>query len=261
MGTPRYRQLTPPGPALSARSYLEPLALRGRGEHRGRPYTIANFVSSADGRATVGEDSRALSSAADRELFYTLRERADAVLAGPRTLAAERYKRLLPDAARRDRRLASGLPAEPLLVTISRSGRLPLQIPLFAQAGARALVFSPAPAVAARLAATVAHAPLTTLPATLQSLRSEHGVGLLLCEGGPTLFGALLRAGLIDELFLTLAPRLSGGAPGPAVVSGPPPEPPAQARLAAVLEHDGTLFLRYRLRPGRAGLRASGAEP
>ena len=62
---------------------------------------------------------------------------------------------------------------------------------------------------------------------------------------GPTLFGALLRAGLVDELFLTLAPSLVGGASGPAVVSGPPPEGPVGVELAGALERDGTLFLRY----------------
>ena len=64
------------------------------------------------------------------------------------------------------------------------------------------------------------------LDAVLHTLRRDHGVETLLCEGGPTLFGALLRAGLVDELFLTLAPSLVGGASGPAVVSGPPPEVP-----------------------------------
>jgi riboflavin biosynthesis pyrimidine reductase len=79
----------------------------------------------------------------------------------------------------------------------------------------------------------------------LRSLR-EEGVRALLCEGGPTLHGALELAGLVDELFLTIAPKLSGG-DAPRIV---------EARLAGVhelqllwlLEHDGELFARYRQR-------------
>ena len=48
---------------------------------------------------------------------------------------------------------------------------------------------------------------------------------ILLCEGGPTLLGALVRERLVDELFLTLAPRLVGGASGPGLYPVPPPTP------------------------------------
>jgi riboflavin biosynthesis pyrimidine reductase len=197
-----------------------------------RPYVIANFVASVDGHTTVEAQSRRLSGAGDRELFYALRERVDAVLVGPNTLAAEHYKRMLPAPERRERRIAAARPAEPLAVTVSRSGHVDRDIPLFADAPDRTLVFEGADA---------------DLGQVLRTLSHDHGVEIVLCEGGPTLFGALLAAGLVDELFLTLAPMLVGGASGPAVVSGPPPEAPAGLTLAAVLERDGTLFLRYRL--------------
>lgn len=207
---------------------MHTLELGGRSTTAERPYVIANFVMSADGHTTAGKDSRRLSGPADRELFYALRERVDAVLVGTRTLAAERYKRMLPQAERRERRAAAGRTPEPLAVTVTRSGQVPRDIPLFEQEGV--LVLS-----------------RVTLRDALATLRHQRGVETLLCEGGPTLFGALLQAQLVDELFLTLAPTLTGGAPGPAVVSGPPPEAPRQLELAAALEHDGTLFLRYRL--------------
>lgn len=251
MDTTPYRQLVPRGADTDALAHVRALAWpepAGGGE---RPYTLVNFVTSLDGHSTIGSDSRGLSGGADRELFYALRERADAVLVGPGTLAAERYKRMLPARERRARRLLEGRPAEPLLVTVSRSGRVALDLPLFNEPEARVLTFAPAPPVAARLAATVAQAPPAPLDAVLRTLRRDHGVRLLVCEGGPTLFGALLAAGLADELWLTLAPLLAGGASGPAVVSGPPPEGPAQATLMGVLEHSGTLFLRYSLRAAR----------
>ena len=80
------------------------------------------------------------------------------------------------------------------------------------------------------------------LPALLRSLR-EEGVKALLCEGGPTLHGALQAAGLVDELFLTIAPKLVGGI-APRILEGDLPglEP---LELAWLLEEDGELFARY----------------
>ncbi len=227
METPLYRRWLPSGTSINARSYLQSLQLRRK--EMDRPYVIANFVSSLDGHATVEGNSRRLSTPGDRAMFYALRERVDCVLVGPKTLAAEHYKRMLPDEERRSWRLGMGRPAEPLAVTISRSGNLPLDIPLFADAPDRVLALGD-----------------VALPDALRKLRQEQSVESLLCEGGPTLFGALMREGLVDELFITLAPDLIGGVSGPAVVSGPPPEVPPELRLVGALEHGGALFLRYR---------------
>jgi riboflavin biosynthesis pyrimidine reductase len=81
------------------------------------------------------------------------------------------------------------------------------------------------------------------LPALLRSLHGD-GVRALLCEGGPTLHGALQAAGLVDELFLTIAPKLVGGI-APRILEGDLPgmEP---LELAWLLEQDGELFARYR---------------
>jgi riboflavin biosynthesis pyrimidine reductase len=80
------------------------------------------------------------------------------------------------------------------------------------------------------------------LPALLRSLHGE-GVKALLCEGGPTLHGALQTAGLVDDLFLTIAPKLVGGI-APRILEGDLPgvEP---LELAWLLEEDGELFARY----------------
>jgi riboflavin biosynthesis pyrimidine reductase len=81
------------------------------------------------------------------------------------------------------------------------------------------------------------------LTALLRSLR-EEGVRALLCEGGPTLHGALQALGLVDELFLTIAPKLVGGE-APRIVEGTLPET-TELELAWLLEQDGELFARYR---------------
>jgi riboflavin biosynthesis pyrimidine reductase len=81
------------------------------------------------------------------------------------------------------------------------------------------------------------------LPALLRSLR-EEGVGALLCEGGPTLHAALQAERLVDELFLTIAPKLSGGA-APRILEGALPEG-IELELAWLLAEQSELFARYR---------------
>jgi riboflavin biosynthesis pyrimidine reductase len=80
----------------------------------------------------------------------------------------------------------------------------------------------------------------------LERLRSEFGVRSILCEGGPSLNESLIAEGLVDELFLSLAPKLAGGPPLTLLTGDPLPEP-LDLELVWLLEHDGHLFARYRL--------------
>lgn len=247
METLTYRQLFPGGNDTDADTFIGSLPLIHADAAVQRPYVIVNFIASVDGRSTIEGRSRKLGDGGDRELFRALRERADAVLVGTGTMMVETYGRMLVQPERRERRLAAGRPAQPIVTTVTRSGALPTDIPLFNEPEARVVVFSAGPLNVARTQAQIIREPLTDLTQALRTLRARHQVQTLLCEGGPALFGALLRERLVDELFLTLAPKLVGGASGPGVVSGPPPEAPVTATLASVLERDGSLFLRYRL--------------
>ncbi len=84
-----------------------------------------------------------------------------------------------------------------------------------------------------------------TLTTTLRRLRTEFDIRTLLCEGGPTMFGSLLHEKLVDEMFLTLAPKLVGGGHGPAITAGPQLPQPQELSPVWLLEHGGTLYLRY----------------
>jgi riboflavin biosynthesis pyrimidine reductase len=86
------------------------------------------------------------------------------------------------------------------------------------------------------------------LRAALTELHTRWGVQTVMCEGGPHLNGALLAAGLVDELFLSLAPKLGGGSDPQAslrIVCGPELSPPVELELREALESDGYLLLRY----------------
>jgi riboflavin-specific deaminase-like protein len=229
---------------------LSSLNLAGRA-HPHRPYLIVNFVSSADGRAAFQGVSRQLSDPADREMFHGLRERVDAVLVGTGTLRAERYGRLVRDPERRHRRAGSGLSPEPLACIFSRGGDIPTDIPLFAEPAARVLVFTPAQPDTSEVAAQVEVVRLDpgelTLTTMMRRLRSDYDVRSVLCEGGPTLFGALLQEDLVDELFLSLAPKLTGGGRAPGITSGQPLPELRRLSLVWAIESESSLYLRYAL--------------
>jgi riboflavin biosynthesis pyrimidine reductase len=80
------------------------------------------------------------------------------------------------------------------------------------------------------------------LPALLRTQR-DQGVRSLLCEGGPTLHRALQALGLVDELFLTISPKLAGD-DGPSLLTGKLPET-IELELVWLLEDEGELFARY----------------
>jgi riboflavin-specific deaminase-like protein len=246
-----FRQLLPEATTVEIADLLGSLDLDGSAPEE-RPYTIANFVASVDGRATIGGRSGPLGDEGDSAMFHGLRERVDAIVAGTGTLRAERYGRVLGTVERRRRRMQREKSPEPIAVIISRSGEIIVDIPLFDEPEARILVFS---ASHVDLGAPRAQVELVrldpgelTLTTVMRQLRGDHGVRTLLCEGGPTLFGALLREGLVDELFLTIAPKLAGGGRGPTIATGPELADPAAVRIIWLLERSGSLYLRGALR-------------
>ena len=244
------RRLLPdpdPGP-LDAAALVAELELADRAA-ADRPYTIANFIESVDGRASFDGRSSALGDAGDKAIFRALRSVCDVVLAGTGTLAAEHYGRLVRDPQLTALRAQRGLPAQPLLCTVTRSGRVSREIPLLSDAAARVIIYSGAPLDLGEVAASVEVVRVDparlTLDSALRDLRSRHDVRLVLCEGGPTVLGQLISGRAIDELYLTLAGKLAGG-DGPGIVAGLQLAEPLAMQLCWLLEQDGSLFARYR---------------
>lgn len=255
-------RLLPAAAPAGAQEIVEWFGLWKRPERRpARPRVLLNMVSSVDGRATLGGRSGALSGPADRALFHGLRSTVDGVLVGAGTVRTERYGRIIPKAATRERRRERGLSDEPLACIVSGRMTIPADTPLLAEPAARVVIIT---ASAASLPATRAHVEYVRaerhgrldLPAALAALAERFAVGTLLCEGGPHLAGRLLAAGLVDELFLTLSPKLAGGDPaggaGLRIIAGEELRPPAELELLAVLRSHSQLFLRYGVLP-RAG--------
>jgi 5-amino-6-(5-phosphoribosylamino)uracil reductase len=246
------RRLLPQPGNVTVVEALEGLALAEMAaEHR--PYLVLNMVATADGAAAVAQRTAPISNPADRQLFHELRTHVDAVMVGAGTVRTERYGRLVRDPQRRARRVARGLVADPLAIVVSRRLTLTADLPLLADPHSRVVVLTASTAELPGCAADVSYqrpspGEEVDLPAMLTRLRTEHNVRSVLCEGGPQLNASLLPAGLVDELFLTIAPALAGSAGSLSIVDRASLEEPIRLDLMWLLEAQGQLFARYALR-------------
>ena len=242
-------RIYPGGETLTAAAVMSGLGFRDLAPPR-RPYVVVNFVASADGKATFEGRSGKLGGDADSALFHRLRTQADAVLVGSGTLRAERYGRIVRDPELRAAREAEGLAPDPLACVVSRSLSLPVDIPLLQDPEQRTIVITSSDerleGVGPGVSVERLRAEELTMTSALEVLHDRHGVRSVLCEGGPTLFGALLGEEVVDELFLSLAPRIAGGGESPTIVEGMPLAELLELELVWVLEAEGELFIRYR---------------
>ena len=201
----------------------------------GRPVVRLNMISSVDGSTAVDGLSGGIGGPADRKVFAALRSLADVVLVAAGTVRAETYG-----------------PAQLPIAVVSGSLRLDWDTPFFTAATHRPIVITHrrAPGDEALRASKVADVLVSgerevDLAGAVDRL-GERGFRHVLAEGGPSLNGALAAAGILDELCLTLAPRLASGS-AKRILRGPPLAPPLDLGLRSLCEEDGFLFLRYRL--------------
>jgi riboflavin-specific deaminase-like protein len=214
--------------------------------HEERPFVAMNFAATVDGRASIGGVSGPIGSATDTAMLVGLRTRFDAVMIGAGTMRAERYGRPVSDPAKRAQRDELGLSGDPLTVIISGRLDLPWDAALFTEGAGRVLIFTAAdtePPETETQLTVVRHDPAVDLAEAMRQLREEQGVRALLCEGGPRLHAQLQAEGLVNDLFLTIAPKLVGG-DAPRIIEGDLPAI-APLELSWLLEDDGELLARY----------------
>lgn len=212
----------------------------------GRPWVLLNFIGSVDGGTAIEGKSTGLGDEDDKAVFHALRAVPDIILVGAGTVDAENYGPVELDEVRRERRLAAGLTEVPVLAIVS--GRLSFdpEARVFSDSEHRPMVITGPEADPAKLALLGDAADVIILQdVTPESILAHLGaVGVVLCEGGPSLVGQFVAAGLVDELNLTIAPTMISGNSA-RIAHGPPADPPLDMRLERTLVGDRSLFLRY----------------
>jgi 5-amino-6-(5-phosphoribosylamino)uracil reductase len=188
-----------------------------------------------------------LSDAADLDQVDELRARSDAILVGAQTVRSDN-PRLQPSAARQQQRIASGLPASLLKVTVTGTGDLDPASRFFT--GDAPLVYAGAAVAAALRARLTAAATIVAVPGpdhvdlslVLADL-AARGVGRLMVEGGARVLHELLAAGLADEFRLAIAPVIVADPAAPRLVTGSLRA--GRLGLAGVTEVGRMVVLRY----------------
>jgi riboflavin-specific deaminase-like protein len=216
-----------------------------------RPYLALNMAATADGRIAIDGRSGPVAGKADRELFHHLRTQADAVMAGAGTVRAERYGRVVKTEELRSKRASEGVDPDGLMVIVSGSLDLPVDLPVLADPSSRVVIVTASNSSLDGVAADVSYIRQPTdlsLERAMHELRTEHGVRSVLCEGGPHLNSQLFLENLVDELFLCTSPRIAGQPNEPTSLEGLALTKPVDLSLVTLHEAEEHLFFRYRVR-------------
>jgi 2,5-diamino-6-(ribosylamino)-4(3H)-pyrimidinone 5'-phosphate reductase len=222
-----------------------------------RPYTVINAIGTLDGRGAVGGKSTPIGSEVDHCLMRNIRASVDAVLVGAGTLRSEDLTLSVDESLARRRR-DHGLEEQPLSIILTESGNIPTDRKIFRTSGKSDIVILAGSQTSQQRLATLSEmATVRTITATytpepeeiLETLAEEFGVRRLLLEGGPSVNHSFLEARLVDELFLTLAPKILGGGPNSLVEGEPLPQLVTAPSLVSVYLYDSEVFLRYQLWP------------
>jgi len=210
----------------------------------------ANMIFSADGAAAFAGRAGPLSNPVDQELLRVLRGFADVVLIGAGTARAENYGPVRLSETQQAERDAEGRPDPPPIAVVSRTGNLPARL--------LSDPYQPPILVTTERAAPPRHGPVDRLSRVFAAgaedvdlvrvvkMLGEAGMPRILCEGGPTLLDELVEAGAVDEICVTLAPKLAAAQPVRAAMQLSPLAVPVGMQLDHVLVHQDYVFLKYR---------------
>ncbi|HYR58988.1 MAG TPA: dihydrofolate reductase family protein [Chthoniobacteraceae bacterium] len=224
-------------------------------ERSERPFVTANFALTWDARISTRRGTPTdFSSPRDKRRLLEIRARCDAVLVSARTVTIENMMMGLPDEALRAARVRRKQAPYPTRVLLSNSGRIDPKLRIFEKAFSPVVIFSTTRMPAATRTALAPRADLwlheserVNLAAMLATLRHDYGIDRLVCEGGGRVLRSLVAADLVDEIHVTLCPRIFGGIETPTLTGIAaeflPKSVPLTLQKMEIIE--GECFLRY----------------
>ena len=234
---------------------------KGRSHIRNRPFVIATFAMTADGKVTTKNFGPVdFTSREDKLHLFRRRALADAVLLGHTSLERDNVRLGVP-AELQELRIKRGQSRSPLRVIVSNKGRIDDRLKIFESDISPIIIFStkrmPAKNQEALRKTATLHLTVARevdLPAMLKTLRDQYKIRTLACEGGPTLFRSLLEQGLVDQLNLTIAPYMFGGARAPTLTGVNNKFLPASVHCSLIKMRtvDNECFLSYRIKRQRS---------
>lgn len=233
---------------IPAVDHLEVYERMHRPHSPDRPWVVLCMITSVDGSVTVQGRSGPLGGPVDWAVLCALRGCADAIVVGAGTARSEDYGPPSPAPEVRERRLARGQQAAPLLAVVSGRGELDPSARLFAgPERVRLYLALSAPGdrrdALAEVADVRSAGDRTVEAAAVIADLAAEGRSLILLEGGPRLNACFAAADLIDEFCITRSPLLAPG--GGAMIEDASPQTGRPVRLDRLLVADGMTFARY----------------
>ena len=239
------------GPAPIVADDTELAELYAYPEPLDRPWVKVNFISSADGAVALGGRSGGLGDDNDKRVFTLGRTLCDVILVGAGTALVERYRGVKATQIDSAWRVRRGMPPVPPIAVVSRRCSVDPSSLLLTDTELAPIIFTTAAAPEGRRSAVAEAGAEVVLagadevdPKTVLAELDRRNLRRVNCEGGPTLFGTMIAADLVDELCLSVAPLLAAGDAG-RIANGPVADPPVRLKLASVLHGGGLLMLRY----------------
>ena len=212
-----------------------------------------NMITSLDGGATDDGKAGGLAGAGDRAVFSLMRHAADVILVGASTVRVENYSGAQLPVPARQARQRRGQAEVPPIAVITRSGDLDPSALLFTRTEVPPLILTAARTFedtrqrlgsVAEVIDASGSDPDSADTATVLRILAERGLFRVLTEGGPLILGNLIKNGLLDELCLTVAPILVGGA-AKRIVTGLGDVHTGMRRTHVLTDDDGYLYTRY----------------
>jgi riboflavin-specific deaminase-like protein len=214
------------------------------------------MAMSLDGKITTRRREKiALGTEHDRRLMDELRSKADAVIVGAGTVKYDGFPILVRYEDLKTQRLARGRPQHPVNVTLSRELAIPITRPFFTNVETEKIVFTTKAAPADRVKrfsklAEVFVLPKRSLsPSDVLEVLYQRKIRRVLLEGGGEVHFAFAKEDVVDDLYITLTPRLVGGAAAPTILDGKgflAADHP-RLRLVSSKRIGDELFLKYRV--------------
>lgn len=221
-----------------------------------KPHVTINMAMSADGKiSTYRRETFSLGSSDDRYLMDVLRAKTDAVVIGARTLSLDGWAIRVRDNQVREKRIARRRPPHPLNVVVSTDLDLPARAQFFTFEETKKLIITTKEAPTRRIKKFEKMSEVVVVPrkrvrpTDVLEILAERKIKKVLVEGGGTLNFSFFSEKLVDELYVTVTPRIlgGGGAPTPVDGAGFLAGSHPQLELVSSRRRGDEVFLRYRI--------------
>ncbi len=225
-------------------------------DNKKRPFTFINMAMSLDGKiSTSSHEAVNFSSQQDRKNLHKLRSKADAILIGSNTLKAENPPLQIKDKKLVKRRCESGQKPHPLNVILSSTLDFDFDAKFLKFTETEKLFFTTKKAEKSRVEklknyGNIIFSPTEKIidPEFVSKTLFDMGIDNLLIEGGGSINFSFIEKSLVDEIYLTLCPKIIGGRSSPTIVNGEGfnPENIKNLELVSFEKISEEFFLRYR---------------